>query len=153
VDLWGYAYWKGEGVKPDLVKSYLWYSLAAKQNNSAAVSGLAYISKRMTPAQITEGQRLVDAWHKQEASPDTEIVMFSSGQPSTSIRRLPPRLPTQPPRRQANNPLGKNPWPVEEGSERDLKQKRDAALDAKIKDANTRGLELIKRLNSQKKDL
>ena len=54
----GVAYGAGKGVQQDLVKAYAWYNIAASQGDDQAVESRSGIIKKMTPAQIEEGQKL-----------------------------------------------------------------------------------------------
>lgn len=57
---WLYAY--GRGVPQDHVRAYMWWSLAAAQSTGSAEESeesiLDKLTRRMTPAQIVEAQRL-----------------------------------------------------------------------------------------------
>ena len=70
-------YQGGFGVPQDNVQAYKWYNLAAVQAvvgelRHAATKNLDIVARRMTPAQITEGQRLSRAWRaKQQAATST----------------------------------------------------------------------------------
>ncbi len=59
----GGMYSTGEGVPRDYVQAYLWFSLsmAAGQGDYAA-HGRSDVMKKMTPAQIAQGDRLVSEW-------------------------------------------------------------------------------------------
>ncbi len=59
----GTMYENGQGVPQDYVEAYAWYSLATfdfanEQRNEAAIANRDRVSKRMTPAQIAEGEKL-----------------------------------------------------------------------------------------------
>ena len=59
----GKMYENGEGVPRDYVQAYMWFSLsmAAGQGDYAA-HGRSDVMKKMTPAQIAQGDRLVSEW-------------------------------------------------------------------------------------------
>jgi hypothetical protein len=48
------------------VQAYLWYGLVneAFSANTSSVGGLRAISKKMTPAQLSEAQALVKNWNR-----------------------------------------------------------------------------------------
>lgn len=52
----------GRGVPTDYVKAYAWYDLAAAQGWKSASDSREEIAKKMTPAQIAEGERLASEW-------------------------------------------------------------------------------------------
>lgn len=54
----GVMYLNGQGVPQDYVIAYMWFNLAAAQENKISANGKEIIIKRMTQAQIAEGQRL-----------------------------------------------------------------------------------------------
>jgi hypothetical protein len=54
----GHMYYNGQGVARDYVRAYMWVSLAALQGDPNAVNSRDLIARKMTPAQITEAQRL-----------------------------------------------------------------------------------------------
>jgi len=58
----GIMYEDGEGVPQDLVRAYMWFSLAAAQGSALEEAFLAELTKQMTPAQISEAQRLAQEW-------------------------------------------------------------------------------------------
>ena len=53
----GTMYRYGVGVARDLVEAYAWLALAAGAGNADATAGRALVEKRMTQAQLDEGQR------------------------------------------------------------------------------------------------
>ena len=53
----------GEGVPKDLVLAYMWWNLSAVSGDATAKGNLEKVSKRMTPEQIAEGQRLSREWN------------------------------------------------------------------------------------------
>jgi TPR repeat protein len=54
----GIMYGLGQGVPQDNIEAYKWYTLAAAQHDTSAIRGRDTLSSSLTPAQITEGQRL-----------------------------------------------------------------------------------------------
>jgi len=66
----GVLYEYGRGVPKDFVQAYKWYALAArsqaaKNPKAQSVKNRDYIARKMTPAQLSEGQKLVDGWKPQ----------------------------------------------------------------------------------------
>jgi hypothetical protein len=57
----GFMYERGQGVIQNLLLAYMWYDLSAAQCPGIA-GNRDYIAKLMTPAQITEAQKLVREW-------------------------------------------------------------------------------------------
>src|SRR5262249_23667961 len=67
----GTLYIMGQGVPKDRVQSYLWFSVAAQNQNNAtgkqnALKLRELVSQGMTPAQIGEAEKLVKDWRPQE---------------------------------------------------------------------------------------
>lgn len=58
----GMMYLKGDGVRRDEVKAYRWLSLAATQGDSQASSVLNRVEEDLSPEQIAEARRFIDAW-------------------------------------------------------------------------------------------
>lgn len=65
----GGMYFKGRGVRQDDVEAHKWYNLAASRfaaseakKRDQAVEGRDLVAARMTPAQITEAQKLAREW-------------------------------------------------------------------------------------------
>ncbi len=63
----GFMYRKGLGVPQDYVRAYAWYDLAASSFPPGMVRENAVehrddVAKRMTPAQISEAQKLAREW-------------------------------------------------------------------------------------------
>jgi hypothetical protein len=54
----GWMFETGKGVAQNFTEAYRWYNLAAAQGNKIAVTNRDKIVLRMTPEQISEGQRL-----------------------------------------------------------------------------------------------
>ncbi len=63
----GLMYANGQGVPQDYAKAHMWYDLAASrfppgEDRDKAVKNRDIVAKRMTPAQITEAQKLAREW-------------------------------------------------------------------------------------------
>lgn len=58
----GFLYARGEGVRRDLVRAYLWFTLAARRGDEVAAEALAGLARRMTPEQISEAETLARDW-------------------------------------------------------------------------------------------
>ncbi len=63
----GVMYDKGLGVPQDYAQAHMWYNLAASrfppgEHRDRAVNNRDIIAKRMTPAQISEAQKLAREW-------------------------------------------------------------------------------------------
>lgn len=54
----GLMYFNGFGVPQDYVQAYKWFNLSAAQGNEKARENRDSLLKKMTSAQIAEGQRL-----------------------------------------------------------------------------------------------
>ena len=63
--LLGIACLEGRGVPLDLPRAHLWLTLAAAGGDEDAENSLAELRDAMTPAQLAQGQRLVEAWRSQ----------------------------------------------------------------------------------------
>jgi len=55
-----FMYATGTGISKDLIKSYMWVELASQQLDMAEAR--KFLEKRITPAQITEAQKLAKEW-------------------------------------------------------------------------------------------
>ena len=53
----GVLYQNGEGVRPDYVKAYMWFTLAAAQSDSEAAKHGDQIARLMTPSQIKQARK------------------------------------------------------------------------------------------------
>ena len=53
-------YAMGFGVKQDSIQSYIWYSLAARDGNTAAAAGRDRMAARLQPAQIKQADKVVE---------------------------------------------------------------------------------------------
>ncbi len=58
----GFLYARGEGVRRDIVRAYVWFALAARQGDEIAADATAYLARRMRPDQVAEAKALVRAW-------------------------------------------------------------------------------------------
>ncbi len=62
----GEQYEKGQGVLQDYVQAHMWFNLAASNYRSMfadlAINDRDSVAKRMTPAQISEAQKLAREW-------------------------------------------------------------------------------------------
>lgn len=56
-----FLYFMGRGVEKDIVEAYKWHTLAARTSKTSQLLR-ASIAKKMTAAQIEEGQARADAW-------------------------------------------------------------------------------------------
>ena len=64
----GKSYERGEGVPQDAVQAHMWLNLAAsrapiQQLRALAVTARDTVAARMTPADLSEAQRLAREWH------------------------------------------------------------------------------------------
>ena len=63
----GVAYHNGEGVPQNYAQAHMWYNLAASrfspgEDRDKVVKNRDHVAKRMTPAQISEAQKLAREW-------------------------------------------------------------------------------------------
>ncbi len=63
----GSMYYHGYGVPQDYAQAHMWYKLATSkippgEERDLAVKNLDIIAKKMTPAQISEAQKLARGW-------------------------------------------------------------------------------------------
>jgi hypothetical protein len=65
----GVAYGEGQGVPQDYVLAHMWFNLAASRFSGSeeeyrdkAVKNRDFVASKMTPAQLTEAQRLAREW-------------------------------------------------------------------------------------------
>jgi hypothetical protein len=58
----GVIYAEGRSVPQDYVRARMWFSLAAAQGEQRAVKTLEMAERKMTPARITEAQKLARDW-------------------------------------------------------------------------------------------
>jgi TPR repeat protein len=57
-------YANGFGVAKNYVQAHKWYNLSAASGEEIAKKNRDSLAAKMTPAQITEAQRLASAWVK-----------------------------------------------------------------------------------------
>ncbi len=62
----GAMYAQGHGVTQDYVQAHTWFNLAGAQGDKVAVTSRDRVAKRMTPAQISEAQRLAAKWRPRQ---------------------------------------------------------------------------------------
>ncbi len=58
----GAMYAEGQGVPQDFVRAHMWWDLAAAQGNEPARKLRDLLAEGMTPAQLTDAQRLAREW-------------------------------------------------------------------------------------------
>ncbi len=63
----GIMYANGEGVTQDYAQAHMWFNLAASryppgEDRDKAVENRDFVAERMTPAQISEAERLARKW-------------------------------------------------------------------------------------------
>ena len=51
-----------QGVKQDLFRSYIWYSLAARGGDTTAAAGRDRMAARLQPVQVSQADRVVENW-------------------------------------------------------------------------------------------
>jgi hypothetical protein len=65
-----FMYGSGRGTEKDVVEAYKWFTLAARQGDSAAINNRQAFASQMTPDQIAEGtRRALDLLEKQPDAP------------------------------------------------------------------------------------
>ncbi len=68
----GQEYWPDtrsiEIVEPDLAHAYMWFNLAVTNGHEYASAWRDNLAKEMSPAQITEAERLVAEWKPDPAA-------------------------------------------------------------------------------------
>jgi TPR repeat protein len=55
-------YNKGQNVPQDYIQAHMWFNLAAAQGNETGRKNRDLVAKQMTPADISEAQRLAREW-------------------------------------------------------------------------------------------
>jgi hypothetical protein len=58
----------GRGVTKNDVVAHMWFDLAAARGNPGAARSRDTIALHMTPAQITEAQKLAREWHEENSN-------------------------------------------------------------------------------------
>lgn len=64
----GYSYQNGSGVKQNYVLAYMWYELAARNNNIIGKPSRDAVILKMSSEQVAQGQKLADAFIAQPSS-------------------------------------------------------------------------------------
>jgi len=75
-----FCYAKGQGVSKDYIQAYKWWILAAAQGSSGARTNLPILEKKLTRAQISEGQKLAADFKPTAPVRQTEISRQTDGQ-------------------------------------------------------------------------
>ena len=57
----GTMYRKGQGIAPSLTRAFMWFSVAARRGDAKAKASLRDVSKKMTPAEMSQGEAMADA--------------------------------------------------------------------------------------------
>ena len=57
----GTMYRKGEGTAASPTRAFMWFSVAARRGDAKAKAGLREVSKRMTPADMSQAQAMTEA--------------------------------------------------------------------------------------------
>ncbi len=60
----GFMYFEGRGVPEDFERAHMWFDIAAERGLRNAAKDRDIVPKFMTPAQITEAERLAKEWRK-----------------------------------------------------------------------------------------
>ena len=55
-------YYLGYGVARDYVKAHKWFNIAGVAGHEKAKDDVVFVTKKMTPAQITRAQKLANEW-------------------------------------------------------------------------------------------
>lgn len=75
----GAKYDHGEGVPRDAIRAYMWFNLAAAQGNELAGKNRDIVSRRMSPEQIAEAQRLTREWKPGQHTESSSSTGGTSG--------------------------------------------------------------------------
>jgi TPR repeat protein len=78
----GVSYCKGEGVVKNEVEGYKWSLLAAANGNELGKENVSIAERRLSPAQVAEGQRMAQEWEAKRANRDA--VPEADGRPETA---------------------------------------------------------------------
>ncbi len=70
----GIMYDKGESVPQDYIRAHMWFNLAAATGDETARKNRDLDAKRMTPAQISEAQKLAREWREKHKSGEAQTV-------------------------------------------------------------------------------
>ncbi len=60
----GRMYARGEGVRRDLSEAYMWFTIATGSGRAEGERARKAIARSMTPEQVAEGLRRVEAWRQ-----------------------------------------------------------------------------------------
>lgn len=60
----GVIYHNGGGVKQDYIQAYMWFNIASVNGIDEAIRNRDLAASKMTPAQVSEAQRLTREWIK-----------------------------------------------------------------------------------------
>ncbi len=88
----GTLYSNGQGVPQDYVQAHMWSNLAASRfppskNRDSAVKNRDIVAKRMTPAQISEAQKLAREWKPKKSGITGDLRCFLKGFFPARLRR------------------------------------------------------------------
>ena len=72
-------YEEGEGVDRDPVQAYVWYALAESQGDGQAPQAKRELAEKMTPAQIAEAEKQVEAFRATHIFSIPQQPQFDSG--------------------------------------------------------------------------
>ena len=64
----GAMYFQGEGVAKDVVQAHMWFSIAARRNDTSAQRYLTILETVMDEAQIESAQALAAQWQAEHAA-------------------------------------------------------------------------------------
>ena len=81
----GVLYGRGDGVPRDDIRAYMLFNLAAAQGDEQARENRDVITRRMSPQQIAEAQRLTREW---KPGQHTESTAVSSGSPAGAMQKV-----------------------------------------------------------------
>jgi len=70
----GNLYTTGRGVEQDFARAYFWYGIANTGGVGVPPRDATYLSGRITPEQIAEGERLMAEWEPEECSDAARMV-------------------------------------------------------------------------------
>jgi TPR repeat protein len=92
----GVMYAQGRGLQKNYTLAHMWFNLAAKQGDQDAVKNQNLIAQLMTPAQISEAQKLAREWKSKSAgglmyrsmSDDELKAAYSQAQPPMSDKEV-----------------------------------------------------------------
>ncbi|MBI4664442.1 MAG: sel1 repeat family protein [Verrucomicrobia bacterium] len=79
----GACYYHGDGVPQDFVAAYMWFNLAAAAGDKVIRSVRDGLLERMSPAQITEGQKRASEFQAQVESTDLNSIRLSYVDPQS----------------------------------------------------------------------